>query len=899
MEERPLSCFPRPLQGPSRNNFGISFLEDQQLSGEKVYRQVISGRANQFPWILCLRGPTLPSQWDPTAVWDAWEKQERSRAQAPSVFHSSFPLPPPATPLARKVFRPFDKTSLSPHPPTELTIKYKLTDKPLPQNSRGPLATARTPGLAPRPLFRQRPPSVSYSAASSRVALPATFPDSFPCIALAVPSQRPVHCPGSAPAVSPSLPPALPPLLTLPCPVNVPSIAPAVSPAPYTALAVSPSVPPALPHQCPLSRPHIAPSVPQYCPISAPCIAPAVSSSVPPLSTLALPLQCPLHCAVSVPCIAPAVSPSVPPLSPPHCPISAPCIAPAVSSSVPPLSTLALPHQCPLHCPVSVPCIAPAVSPSVPPLSPLALPHHCPPPRPAGAGGGPGPGPGPGGRARRCLGLARRHLLVVLTVAAVAAGLGLGAAARGLSGPQAARLAFPGELLLRMLRLLILPLVLCSLVTGAASLDAASLGRLGGLAVAYFLLTTLGASALAVALAFVVRPGAGAGPGALQAGALALGDPPAAPAPKDTVDSFLDLIRNLFPSNLVVAAFRSYATEYKTIIRNTTFGNVTLEKIPIGTEIEGMNILGLVLFALVLGIALKKLGPEGEELIRFFSAFNEATMVLVSWIMWYVPIGIMFLVGSKIVEMKDIVLLVTSLGKYIFASILGHVIHGGIILPLIYFAFTRKNPFRFLLGLITPLATAFATCSSSATLPSMIKFIEEKNGVDKRISRFILPIGATVNMDGAAIFQCVAAVFIAQLNNVDLNAGQIFTILVTATASSVGAAGVPAGGVLTIAIILEAIGLPTHDLSLILAVDWIVDRTTTVVNVEGDALGAGILHYLNQKEMKKAERELSEVKVEAIPNCKSEEETSPLVTHRNPASAPTLVAESESRESVL
>uniref|UniRef100_A0A7N4Q0N0 Amino acid transporter n=1 Tax=Sarcophilus harrisii TaxID=9305 RepID=A0A7N4Q0N0_SARHA len=234
-----------------------------------------------------------------------------------------------------------------------------------------------------------------------------------------------------------------------------------------------------------------------------------------------------------------------------------------------------------------------------------------------------------------------------------------------------------------------------------------------------------------------------------------------------------------------------------------------------------MNILGLVLFALVLGVALKKLGSEGEELIRFFNAFNEATMVLVSWIM------------------------------------------------------------------------------CSATLPSMIKCIEENNGVDKRISRFILPIGATVNMDGAAIFQCVATVFIAQLNNVDLNAGQIFTILVTATASSVGAAGVPAGGVLTIAIILEAIGLPTRDLSLILAVDWIVDRTTTVVNVEGDALGAGILHYLNEKATKMVDHELSEVKVEAVPNCKSEDETSPLVTHRNPALPPASAPDLESKESVL
>ncbi|XP_075003738.1 neutral amino acid transporter A [Calonectris borealis] len=506
-------------------------------------------------------------------------------------------------------------------------------------------------------------------------------------------------------------------------------------------------------------------------------------------------------------------------------------------------------------------------------------------------------GDGGGGRLRGCRGFLRRNALVVLTVSGVVAGVALGAAVRGaaLSPAQVAYLAFPGELLLRMLRMVILPLVVCSLVSGAASLDTRSLGRLGGIALAYFLGTTLLASGLAVALGFIIRPGAGAS--ALNAPGLGLAG--AVPTSKETVDSFLDLVRNLFPANLVAAAFRTYATEYKILLRNTTSGNVTQDKIPVGTEIEGMNILGLVLFALVLGVALKKLGQEGEDLIRFFNSFNEATMVLVTWIMWYVPIGIMFLVGSKIVEMEDIVLLVTSLGKYIFASILGHFIHGGIILPLIYFASTRQNPYRFLLGLITPLATAFATCSSSATLPSMIKCIEENNGVDKRISRFILPIGATVNMDGAAIFQCMAAVFIAQLNNVDLNPGQIFTILVTATASSVGAAGVPAGGVLTIAIILEAIGLPTNDLSLILAVDWIVDRTTTVVNVEGDALGAGILNYLNEKEKKDKEQELKEVNVEAVANSKSEGETSPLVTHKNQVSNTTSTADPESKESVL
>uniref|UniRef100_G3NIN5 Amino acid transporter n=1 Tax=Gasterosteus aculeatus aculeatus TaxID=481459 RepID=G3NIN5_GASAC len=459
----------------------------------------------------------------------------------------------------------------------------------------------------------------------------------------------------------------------------------------------------------------------------------------------------------------------------------------------------------------------------------------------------------------------RKNLLVIMTVSGVLVGVGLGMLVRGmdLTKAQMAHFAFPGEMLLRMLKMIILPLVVCSLVSGAASLDTRSLGKLGGIAVAYFLVTTLIASSIGVALAFIIKPGVGAG-------SLSLGLETVS-SNKETADSFLDLARYLYTMS-----------------------------VPVGTETDGMNILGLVLFAMVFGVALRKLGEEGEELIRFFNAFNEATMVLVSWIMWYIPFGIMFLVGSKIVEMEDVVLLVTSLGKYIFASILGHVIHGGVVLPLIYFGFTRKNPFTFLSGLITPFTTAFATCSSSATLPSMIKCVEENNGVDKRISRFILPIGATVNMDGAAIFQCIAAVFIAQLNNFELNAGQIFTILVTATASSVGAAGIPAGGIITIAIILEAIGLPTKDLSLMLAVDWIVDRTTTVVNVEGDALGAGILHHINQQEMKKQQeqqqdKELSEVRVEAVANVQAEEETSPLVTHQTKASA----AMPEAIESVL
>uniref|UniRef100_A0A8C2KIZ2 Amino acid transporter n=1 Tax=Cyprinus carpio TaxID=7962 RepID=A0A8C2KIZ2_CYPCA len=241
----------------------------------------------------------------------------------------------------------------------------------------------------------------------------------------------------------------------------------------------------------------------------------------------------------------------------------------------------------------------------------------------------------------------KRNLLVIFTVSGVLVGVGLGMMVRNmnLTRAQMTYFAFPGEMLLRMLKMIILPLVVCSLISGAASLDTRSLGKLGGIAVSYFLVTTLIASSIGVALAFIIKPGVGAG--ALNTNNLAL---EGVSSNKETADSFLDLAR-----------YYLYVTDYKTIlVGNATNGTLNYQKVPYGTDADGMNILGLVLFAMVFGVALRKLGAEGEELIRFFNAFNEATMVLVSWIMWYVPFGIMFLVGSKIVEMEDVVLLVVA-----------------------------------------------------------------------------------------------------------------------------------------------------------------------------------------------------------------------------------------------
>ncbi|KAF3814751.1 hypothetical protein GH733_017027 [Mirounga leonina] len=549
---------------------------------------------------------------------------------------------------------------------------------------------------------------------------------------------------------------------------------------------------------------------------------------------------------------------------------------------------------------------------------------------PGATGGGCG---GSRDRVRRCL---RANLLVLLTVVAVVAGVALGLGVSGAGGALAlgparlAAFAFPGELLLRLLKMIILPLVVCSLIGGAASLDSSALGRLGAWALLFFLVTTLLASALGVGLALALQPGAAFA--AINASVGTSGAAEEAPS-KEVLDSFLDLVRS-DPARPVESGGRGEGVPQPrgegTRVRDGGSGHVnrrghprglrktgrggegctsyenrwingTKVKVPIGDEVESMNILGLVVFAIVFGVALRKLGPEGELLIRFFNSFNDATMgrcpnlstrhvscpqgslwsgcVLstkpgpawthsqrlqsVSWALRYAPVGILFLVAGKIVEMEDVGMLFASLGKYILCCLLGHAIHGLLVLPLIYFLFTRKNPYRFLWGIMTALATAFGTSSSSATLPLMMKCVEERNGVTKHISRFILPIGATVNMDGAALFQCVAAVFIAQLNQRSLDFVQIITILVTATASSVGAAGIPAGGVLTLAIILEAVNLPVRDISLILAVDWLVDRSCTVLNVEGDAFGAGLLqNYVDRSELQSSVPELIQVKSE-------------------------------------
>ncbi|KAK3705771.1 hypothetical protein QZH41_008877 [Actinostola sp. cb2023] len=281
-----------------------------------------------------------------------------------------------------------------------------------------------------------------------------------------------------------------------------------------------------------------------------------------------------------------------------------------------------------------------------------------------------------------------------------------------------------------------------------------------------------------------------------------------------TMDSFLDLLRNMFPNNIVSACFISHKTRYsstpgkynsynttsittlpnaKTTINvfNNGTHNITMVtrevyapsiNVPDGTKSSpGVNVIGITAFCIVFGVVLAQLKEKGLPLAHLFSSLNDAVMKIVTLIMWFSPIGIFSLVCTKVAQMDDVLLTLQIIGLFVVTVLSATAIHGIIVLPLLYFLMTKMNPFKFMVGMGDALATAFSISSrhpkSSATLPTTIRCVEENkyNKVDSRIASFMLPLGATVNMDGSAVFEAVVGVFVAQLNNVETTPAFMFT----------------------------------------------------------------------------------------------------------------------------
>jgi len=356
-----------------------------------------------------------------------------------------------------------------------------------------------------------------------------------------------------------------------------------------------------------------------------------------------------------------------------------------------------------------------------------------------------------------------------------------------------------GDIFIRSLRLMVVPLVFVSLVCGAASLGGhGNMGRVGGKTVGLYLLTTGIAITIALILALIISPGEGASSAEIIPSEFE----------SKTPESVKDTLVNIFPTN------------------------------PVTAMAEG-NMLQVIVFALLLGIALSRSGEAGERVTGFFNDLNEIMMKLITMLIQLAPIGVFCLMTTLFsrVGWQEIYKLLS----YFMTVVLALFVHAAVVYPTLLTVLGRVSPLKFFLKMREPMLVAFSTSSSGATLPVTLRTVEKRIGVRNEVAAFAVPLGATINMDGTAIMQGVATVFIAQFYAIDLGVADYLMVILTATMASVGTAGVPGVGLIMLAMVLNQVGLPVEGIMLIIGVDRLLDMLRTAVNVSGDGTVATIV----------------------------------------------------------
>lgn len=397
---------------------------------------------------------------------------------------------------------------------------------------------------------------------------------------------------------------------------------------------------------------------------------------------------------------------------------------------------------------------------------------------------------------------------------AVVLGLAVGKESAILGLPVLAMLQFTGDLFLNALKMLIVPLVVSSIITGMAGIgDRGALGRLGGKTLVYYFATTLLAVLTGLLLVDLINPGVTQGASAKQMMGLnhATADVTAAVGDRDAGD-LAGIFLRMIPANVVTAAA------------------------------EG-EMLGLIFFSLLFGYFMTQAPATSSRSLRnFWQGVFDVMLLITDWVMKFAPVGVFALVAGVVASTGLDVFI--PLAWFFLTVVLGLAVHTFVTLPLLLRLVGGVSPARHFRAMAPALLTAFSTSSSSATLPVTMECVEKNAGVSNRVSSFVLPLGATVNMDGTALYECVAAMFIAQAYGITLGFTQQFIIVLLALLTSIGVAGIPAASLVAITVILTAVGLPAEGIGLILAVDRVLDMCRTSVNVFSDSCGAVVLGRL-------------------------------------------------------
>lgn len=372
----------------------------------------------------------------------------------------------------------------------------------------------------------------------------------------------------------------------------------------------------------------------------------------------------------------------------------------------------------------------------------------------------------------------------------------------GLYFPEGAlKIEWVGDIFLSALKMIIIPLVLTSIIGGISNIKTHELGRVGLKTMLYYLSTTTFAILVGLFLVNIFKPGIG----------VELSNTADMSQLANAAGSFGDTLKNIIPSNVFQAFVQA-------------------------------DMLSIIFFAVLFGVFLSQIEDTYKTaILNVNNGIFEVMIKMVNFILKFTPLGILALVSAEIASQQDIMSLAAGLGTYFLIVVAGLLIHAFVVIPLIL-KYVGKSSFRHhLQAMATPLLTAFSTSSSGATLPLTLETVEYKTGVSNRITSFTLPLGATVNMDGTALYECVAAMFIAQVYGIELTVMQQVIVVITALLASIGAAAIPMAGLVMITVVLSAIGLPLEAVGLIVAVDRPLDMLRTSVNVWSDSCGAVVI----------------------------------------------------------
>ena len=362
--------------------------------------------------------------------------------------------------------------------------------------------------------------------------------------------------------------------------------------------------------------------------------------------------------------------------------------------------------------------------------------------------------------------------------------------------------AWMGDIFIKALKMIIIPLIFTSIISGIANVGSGdNLGRLGYKTIAYYLSTSTAALFTGLVIVNIFKPGVGADLGfANQVEGLGVAK-----------ESFGSTLMNIVPDNLFVA-----------MVEN--------------------QMLSIIFFAILMGFFITKTKEKSQKiLLGFFDSLFELIMKITLFVIRFTPYGIFGIVAKQIAENNDLGDLFSRLGLFMLVVILALFIHAFIVLPIVLKTIGRVSPIKHFNAMRTPLITAFSTSSSNATLPLTMNAVKKNSGVSTKISSFTLPLGATVNMDGTALYELVAAMFIAQAYGIELTFTEQIIGVLTGLLASIGAAGIPMAGLVMISVVLSAMGLPLEGVGLILAVDRLLDMFRTTVNVWSDSCGAVII----------------------------------------------------------